>query len=554
MTGPEALHAQIISGNPGTLRTLVSDLRDAVRGLDWCVDHIVQATEVPSWFGLGAQSFGRRCWATEATAQVAGVRCDRAKLGVERMLAEQEDAHGRAEQVITTWRTLKPQYQPIPLLYQLLRTAAISALGDIKDDYDQGLPDALELADSDELTEYQEAWFGMGLLKLMQFDQQFPTNLGPPIPDSLLGGDDEGGHAAQGLGVDGDGNLLQTSYNDDGEAVLSVIDTDTGEVISTVNLGEGTVLHDGMPVTQAPDHAGGVMVDGDTVYVMSSTEPPSMYEYSLDDVRGAAPGETVPVQHVTEGLDAGAYSTISDGVLYVGTHNKEGEGFVQPYVRRGGEWVENGPRIPAPRYAQGIGVDGDTMYFTSSLGRGNSPGASTLHAVDATTGEPLETVPLPHMAEGLALTDQGIVVTYESGSDMYDQQGDAEFGDLFPSPSMTVTPYSELGTEGPAGEVEVETYTLQQAAQRFAEAQQRLEGSEQRIRALTLPASALGEVPSAGHVASQLDCHLDQTARWLRNGHLSAHLTVDGLLSAAAGYDESDHRSQDDFSDLLGLT
>lgn len=141
-------------------------------------------------------------------------------------------------------------------------------------DYDETLRAAEDIFDCEELDKTQEALFGQGLLKLMAFDLDNPTNLGPPIPDSLLGGDDDRGLKPQGLGVDpATGNLLQTSYNDDGDAVLSVIDPDTGEVLHTVDLGPGDVLDKLDTVNQAPDHAGGVMVRGDTVYVMSSTSP-----------------------------------------------------------------------------------------------------------------------------------------------------------------------------------------------------------------------------------------------------------------------------------------
>lgn len=546
MTGPEALHAQITSGNPGTLRTLESDLRDAVTDLAWCVDHIVQATDVPVWQGVGAEGFARRTWATEAMAQVAQVRCDRAKLAVERMVAEQEDAHDRSQAVIDYWRQMKPVFQPVPIFFLLLRSQVVEDLTTVRDDYEAGLREALAIADSDELAEYQEAWFGLGLLRLMELDLANPTNTGPPIPDSLLGGDDENQAAAQGLGVDpGTGNLLQTSYNDDGEAVLSVIDPDTGEVLDTVMLGAGGSSD------EPPDHAGGVMVDGNTVYVMSSSKPPSMYEYPLDQITDTAPGREVPVSQVNEDMAAGAYSTIADGVMYVGTHNEHGEGFVQPYEKVDGEWVPSGETFPAPQYAQGIAVHQGTVFFTSSLGRTNDPGVSTLHSYDLATGEEHTTVALPHMAEGLVTTPDGVVVTYESGSSKYDPEQGQDLDGFFPSPSMTVTPYSELGVVGPFA---VESYTLQQSSQRFAEAESKLGTIEGRIRSLTLPASALGQVGAAAEVSTGIDDHLDQTARWLRNGHLSANLTVEGLLAAAGTYEEGDQQTAADFAELLGLT
>ena len=108
MTGPEALHRKLTSGNPGTLRGLADDLHTAVTDLAGCVDHIVQANAVPQWQSpQGAQAFARNAWATEAMVQVAQVRCDRAKLAMQRGGAGYTWASGEADRLIEWWYTQK---------------------------------------------------------------------------------------------------------------------------------------------------------------------------------------------------------------------------------------------------------------------------------------------------------------------------------------------------------------------------------------------------------------------------------------------------------------
>lgn len=533
MSSPEQLYDDLASGNPTTVTTLILDVRVALMNVDGAADHIRFAADVPTWDSPSARTkFNMLAWANQAVAQMGIIHLNQAKLALDRVAADQTTMIERATEQIEWWREFVKQNEPDSARHPLALIAVTANLAAIRDAYRRDLRQALSFLTRSPLSAEQREWLEHGLARSLLFDLADPTDIGPTIPDSITTGDDadaddDHDRAAQGLGIDpATGNLLQTSYTKDG-AVLSVVDPDTGEVIRTVNLGPAD---GGSP----PDHAGGVSVHDGVVYVSSSGKNPDIYSYSLADVMASPPGETVDVQRV-QGVEGGAYSTVHDGVLYVGTHNEEGPGELFTYVQDDdGRWVRTGPAYESPPRAQGIAVQDGVIYFTSSLGRGND---SLLVAYDRATGAKIGEERLPNMAEGVVAGPDGLVVTYESGSGQYDTPRGYPEDDLWASRNLTITPYSEFGL---GEDTEVRPETLREARIYFLEAEASLDRTITEIHRLTLPASALGRVPEATTFATTLVKHLDKTARWLDKGKITATMNADGLVASALDYERTD--------------
>lgn len=553
MTTPEQLHADLTSGNLGTVTTLILDVRVALMNVDGAADHIAFARDVPEWDSPSARTkFNMLAWANQAVAQMGVIHLNQAKLALDRVAADYEWVVGRADATIEWWRTYRSTHDAATDPWFLwVRAEVQRALTGYREDYRDLLRAALAFLTADPLSPEQREWLESGLVRSLLFDLSDPTDLGPTIPDSLTTGsdadvDDGDAPTAQGLGVDpATGNLIQSSYTDDGEAVLSVIDPDTGEVIRTVSLGAVADEEDGLP----PDHAGGVSVHDGRVYVSSSAGD-RLYSYSLADIMGSAPGDLVPARDA-QGVDAGAYHTIHDGILYVGSHNEASDEWGSLYTYRQdpdtGRWERFGPEYQSPPQAQGVAVRDGIMYFTSSRGRGND---SALHAYDMATGRRIGLEHLPNMAEGVVATDDGIVVTYESGSGQYDTGDGVPFDDLWSSRNLTITPYSELGL---ADDTEVRPETLREARTYFLEAEAALDRTIAELHRLTLPAAALGTVPEAATFATTLVKHLDKTARWLDKGRITATMNADGLVASALDYERTDDGAAGVLQNLIRL-
>lgn len=536
MNGPEHLYADLTSGNLTTITTLVLDVRVALMNVDGAADHIAFARDVPTWNSPRARTrFNMLAWANQAVAQMGVIHLNQAKLALDRVAADYQHLVTNADGIIGWWRTYTKTHTPADDPWYLQVKGTIEGdLSALRGSYRAALRSALAFLTSDPLSPEQREWLEHGLVRSLLFDLSDPTDIGPTVPDSLATGsdadvDDGDAPTAQGLGIDpATGNLLQTSYTEDGRAVLSVIDPDTGEVIRSVDLG---------PVDggTAPDHAGGVSVDNGVVHVSSSAGD-RLYSYQLSDIMGSAPGDSVRPE-TTQGVDAGAYHTVKDGILYVGSHNKDPDANGELYTYRrddSGRWVRFGPAYESPPQAQGVTVRDGIMYFTSSRGRGND---SRLYAYDMATGRQIGVENLPNMAEGVVATDDGIVVTYESGSGQYDTPDGFPEDDLWASRNLTITPYSEFGL---AEDTEVRPETLREARISFLEAEAVLDRTVTELHRLTLPASALGTVPEATTFATTLVKHLDKTARWLDKGKITATMNADGLVASALDYERTD--------------
>ncbi|MDN4172294.1 hypothetical protein QWY28_05025 [Nocardioides sp. SOB77] len=538
MEGPEAMYAAMTSGDPGAVAALESDVR---RSMDDAGDEIRlvrYAEDTPDWDSPSARTrFNMRAWATRAAAEVAFIRLNRAALALRAVEDSYRTMAEDAGEMIELWRREKAEATDAASLL-IVRAGVMLALSVIRRAHGTRVAEATTFMVDDPLTAEQEEWLENGLLRSLRHDLEHPTDLGPIIPGTLATGDDEGG-IPQGLGYDPvSGYLLQTTYAADGSAQLSLVDPETGELVQTVDLGRG-----GAGDT-APDHAGGVAVHDGTVYVTSSDKPPRLFAYDLAAVEGARPGETVPVLDTPVEVAAGAYSTIVGDTLYVGTHNEDGPGSLTTYTwdRATHSWEESGGPYETPPKVQGIAVRGNEVVFSSSLGRGNGSTLASYNLGDVLSGgplgDPVRSVELPNMSEGIVAMPDGLLTTYESGAEKYSSPGSTSLEDLWAAMNMTVTPYSELGMAG--GTIDVQPVTLTQAGRLFSQVQAGLDAVERAVARMDLAAGVLGDVPEGPLFATATTTHLDETAQWLGEGRISAEVTASGLVTTALSYEESD--------------
>lgn len=549
MTGPEAVYAAMTSGDLGTIRATEVEVGDAMSAVRDQVELIRYAADKPDWSSPTARTrFNMTAWTTRATAEVAFIRLNRARLSLEQAGDGYRSMRDAATTVIEHWRHQKGQvHDPISLL--LLRAAVLLELATVRAQYAAVLGGARDFIEADPLTDEQRDWFENGLARSMRRDLETGSDPGPAIPGTLATGDDDGGWTPQGLGYDpGSGYLLQTSYTD-GAAQLSIVDPDTGELVNTVQLGP----HEGV----APDHAGGVAVHNGVVWVTSSGDPGHVYPYSLSEITSASPGSTATVQGAPQEVGGAAYSTIVGDTMYAGTFDEHHAGELYTYTWDAAtqSWGnEQGP-FPTPPQTQGIAVRGNEVVFSTSWGRENGGALQSYNLGDVLSGgdlgDPLQTVHLPNMSEGIAMLPQGVLSTYESGAAGYVDPKDNPLEELWASMNMTVTPYGDLGLAGLG--IDVEPVTLQQASQLFDEVETGLGSIERGIARLRLPAGALGEVPGAADYAGAIDHHCDTTATWLGRGVLASGVTASGLLATATDYTDTDNESSGLFGTLLGL-
>ena len=546
-SGPEAVHAEMTSGNVGTVRSVREDVRDAMSQVRESIELIRYAQDRPDWDSdLARRTYNMRAWATRASAEVCFNRLNRAAIALEMSADGYVVMEREADQELRAYRAAK-QHATDALSMWVVMYVATNNLLATRATYTATLDQARDFLHTDPFTTDEKDWVELGLVKSMLRDLEHGTMPGPVIPDTLTTGQDDRAWTPQGLGYDpATGNLLQTGYEEitgpDGDpaylATLSIIDPDTGEVLNTVELGGGR----GAP----PNHAGGVFVHDGTVWVASSTNPTEIVPYSLSALGEASPNTVVDPSGGPATVGASATSTVSGDTLYVASHDKSGQGELYTYTwdPTTKKWVDEQGPFPTPSQVQGISVQGNEIVFSTSRGRENGSTLQSFNLGDVTGGgslpDPLRTVDLPHMSEGVVMTPDGILTTYESGSSAYADPAGNDPADLWSSMFMTITPYDELGL---SGQVQVVPATLQTASGWFVEAEQGLDGAERRVRRLNLPSSSLGGVPGASALATTTDTHLDTTATWIGESRISSDVTATGLIAAANDYEEADSRS-----------
>lgn len=543
MAGPKVFYDKLMAGSPATVTALETNVSTAMTHVHGAVEDIHLAEGRPVWDSPDARTlYNMRAWATRAVAQVSSMRLNRTELCLRMAADNYREIRLDAEDLWAQWRTLRQPPVTHPNFPQM-QAAWTQAFIYLVSRHDNELDQALQFLSA---KAPDEEWFITGLVRAMRFDLGTGNDLGPLIPGTALTGDDTG-LTPQGLGYDpATGNLVQTSYAD-GRSVLTIIDPDTGTVINTVDLGPAG--------SDAPGHAGGVQVDGDSVWVSGGGQ---MFRYSLADITATTPGGTVPVQGTAAhpdgvvDVEASSFSTIHDGVMYVGrweaNHYRPGELYSYALDESSGRWERSGGPWSIPGETQGISIRDDRIYFSISEGRHFD---STLRSYDfnhlqetGRLGSPLGEERLPPMSEGIVALPDGVHTTYESGSSSYSSPTEVKgahpyggVGSLWPGLNMTVTPYGELGGD----EIALEPPTLDEASRLFGQAETALDTCDREIARLHLPATSLGDVENAGVFARAVNDHLSTTSRWLDEGRVSAATTRAGLIETARDYEETDN-------------
>ena len=316
---------------------------------------------------------------------------------------------------------------------------------------------------------------------------------------------------------------------------------------------------------QTPDHAGGVASDGKYTYVTSSGKPSHVFTYLTSDLTDGG-GHADPIGPPTQIPDgAGAYGTIKDGNLYVGTHSEvikgggnqydgaDDDGKLYRYVPDGrGGWTQDtsfgggAGYVHTPPQAQGVVVRDGEYVFSTSLGRDKAGRLITQERQDdeSGNGERGEAYELPYMSEGIIELDGQIIATYESGADYYGPDG-SDDDDLWANPYMTQTSLADLGL---SEDIDVSPESLRGAAADLDTAARPLTGAANLVGGITVSAASFGEVPAATTLTTVLNRELGRGERSLDTGARAVHRTSATLTGNARGYTDID----DSVADLLG--
>lgn len=547
MTNPEIEYRRIVSGDAAALRARVATLEGVVHDIAGVDDDLTHAQDVPVWSGTAASSFLLRMTDLQRGLSLTRSAVVRAHWALDAAAGAYEAAETNAEHYIGCWRN-RPTGWPavIEELFARLVNACLIA---VAKSYNQQLAGIRAVLTGDEVTlneldEETRKWVKDGEAKNQEWLEGNDSSLGPRIPN-IGASDDSRGWIPQGLGYDPEsGTLLQGYYvkGPDGktglESYLAVVDEVTGRELGEVRLGE-PVNARGEPLPGGkPTHAGGVTVDGDKVYVADNGK---LFTYSLDAIRSAGRGATVPAASVQEdGISGGSYSAIKGGRLYLGDHERD---TLHVYEKRDGQWQEV-DTLPTPPKVQGVLVRDDEIVYSASSGRHEENSRLYVGGFDGGYGEPYD---LPSMSQGVVEVDGQLVVTYESGAEHFDHAIDStgwlwwkEDEELWGNPFMTRTPLSELGLGGAGEEFEVEPGTLRTAAGELGAPAGDLRAIGAELDGVHVPGHLLGEVPGAAPTARTVVKLVGAAADSARTGARAVAAVAELLRSSATDYARAD--------------
>lgn len=191
--------------------------------------------------------------------------------------------------------------------------------------------------------------------------------------------------------VSGSPPQLLTTYNQDGAVRLSLQDAGgTDGELGFATLGAPAVpddLHGWERVQFAsahppPDKGGGIAVHGDNVYVADTQ---GVYRYSLSQLRDADGGAPVPALDFQPTDGDASYISIHGDHAYIGQFGARPGGIgaddygTDPTLTRyaigsDGRLVQDADPIPTPPWAQGVAVTEHGLLYTTSYG--SDPDAS----------------------------------------------------------------------------------------------------------------------------------------------------------------------------------
>ncbi|KGN33950.1 hypothetical protein N802_07680 [Knoellia sinensis KCTC 19936] len=531
MVDPEIAYKKVVSGDAARIRSEADVLEAAARKLRTAREDITEAAAVPVWSGDAAKSFVTRVGGLDQGLGVTRGAVVQARHALDTAATAYASAVTEADAVIETWRNRETDLVPaFEAIYAVVLNAAIVNIGKTFGKKLSVLDAALtgQDLDLDALDEETRKWVEEGLGKNDEWLKNSQSLLGPLIPNTAATGDDRG-LIPQGLGYDpATGTLVQGYYQDGGPSYLALIDETSGREIGEVKLG-------GSP---GPNHAGGVSVDGDNVYVFDNG---AMYTYSMTAIQSAGHGETVPQSN--DGptkVDGGSYSAVHGNKLYLGDFEND-----RMYVYErgpGGQWVKVGT-VPTPNETQGVLVRDGEYVFSTSYTRHQDNSSLYVQDFDGNRSGPYE---LPSMSQGIVEVDGELIVTYESGAEKFDSPsgwnlgklwGVDDYRDLWANPYMTRTPLSELGLKG---DFEVDPPTLKEAGGLVDDAASRLITLTQSVRGAKVPQAAFGDVPHANTFATTVNTMIANAADSLRTGVTAMNAAVTLLDGSRSTYVKTD--------------
>lgn len=555
MSTPEAVHARLMSGNPGALRQASETVDDDARTVAEANGGIRELRAVENWSGGSYLAYVMRVGLLDGRTRAAG---DTTR-SVADVLSWAANANQRAsDEAEALWSLAGPRPETGSAEEQATwETSLLGPLGDLEDAYDRvigvlaaALDDDEVRVPFDEIDEEHHDWLDAGRTKSEQWTAESGSSEGPVIPNVAASGDRRG-WIPQGLAYDdGSGMLAQAYYTkgDDASAYLALVERTTGREAGEVELRA--------PDGGNPGHAGGVtFAEGDVVLASSGT----LYVYDRDEVYGAQPGDAVVAreQIAVGGGGATSYVTYSGGQLFVGNSSA---GTLTPYVRsEGGRWrpdtdANGSPiTIPAPDRAQGVVVRENELVFSVSGTGGGNPGRlnpSYLVSQDRATDERGEPYELPPLAQGIVEVDGQVVTSYESGADHFstlsgsflDSLGDF-FGisggatdALWPSTRYTQTPLTEI--DG----LTVDPEALDRTAAAFLDPAAGLRTAAGSLASVGVTVYDLLPTPNASAFVTALTARLDSLVDTLLAAATDAEEVSDATSttsSGVAGTDES---------------
>lgn len=553
-----AVHQRIASGDMTSFTAVAAEADATVDRLIDAADLLSTARTSPNWVGTAVQFFSVRSWGAVGLCQVAHQRLNRWSLVLEYVTGSHAQALSSIEILLAKAESIDAEARANGTELPGVVTGAWTAVArSVEDGLSEAYGNARSMLTAETFTDQQREWLANGATDSMQALLDGPNQQGPRIPDLFANGEGGRDWVPQGLTHDpGTGYTFQTSY-DGKNALLSVVDPETGKVVTSVELG-------GDP---PPDHAGGVSVHDGTVWVSSSGKPAKVVPYDLGSLLGAPAHTQVAPSGPASQVGGGAYHTISGGTLYAGTFNEEGTGEMWTYEWDAGKgsWAQSGGPFTTPQETQGIAVQGDQVVFSTSWGRDNQGSLQSYSLSDVLgtdgsggLGDPSHQVDMPNMLEGIALGPDGLLATYESGADKYSDKANwwNDRDDLWASTHMTVTPFSALGLTGAPDEVQIDPPSIREAAKMIRRAESKIDKARMAVLDLYVPGHRLGEVDGADEAARALNTHADATGDWIRSAGTSAEACSDAADSTVDFFEESEDLIQTAFkrgADLLGL-
>lgn len=561
MVDPEELFRDLVSGNPSTVRGQADTVGDAMKKVSEASSRVEEAADRPRWTSAASAGYKVRTAGVSQGIEVNYFVLGRIQTALRTAANQCSSMETRARNVIDHWRNRPAGLNTV--VEDLLALVVHSALVQVSADYNADLATVAAFArgeeiDTDELDADTREWLKRGMDKTADWLLEHGGGLGPLIPNLGVSGDTRG-LIPQGLGIDPTtGWIIQTSYSKDGDqpSVLSMVDPKTGREMVDVELG-------GYGDIPTPDHAGGVASDGKYTYVTSSGNPSHVFTYLTSELRKGGDEPVAPIGKPTEIEDgAGAYGTLKDGALYVGTHNKDiggggnaydgedDDGRLYRYLPNGsGGWIRDmsfgggAGYVHTPPQAQGVVVRDGEYVFSTSLGRDKAGRLIVQERQDDEpgNGERGDAFELPSMSEGVIELDGEILTTYESGADHYGPDG-SDDEDLWANPYMTRTSLEALGL---SEDIDVDPESLKGAAKDLETAAGPLTRAANIVGGITVSAGDLGKVSAASTFATAVNTELGRSETSLDTGAKAVERTSAMLTGNARTYTNTDDWAAD---------